>query len=101
MPTMYLVLLAVVVLGLALVIASYFYVEKREGPQPTSTVTEPRWVRWVLTTVALLFMLIFLILPLLSVFGEALPMAAVMATGAGFRCQFSASDRRKARTAWA
>lgn len=45
-------------------------------PQSTKlgkmTTTEPRWVRWVLTTVGLLFMLIFLILPLLSVFGEAL-----------------------------
>ena len=72
MPTMYLVLLAVVVLGLALVIASYFYVEKREGPQPTSTVTEPRWVRWSLIGIALVFMLLFLVLPLLAVFVEAL-----------------------------
>ena len=36
------------------------------------TTTEPRWVRWVLITTSLLFMLVFLILPLLSVFGEAL-----------------------------
>ncbi|MFG5775499.1 sulfate ABC transporter permease subunit CysW [Comamonas sp. J-3] len=72
MPTIYLVLLAVVVLGLALVIASYFYVEKREGPQRTSTVTEPRWVRWTLIGIALVFMLLFLVLPLLAVFVEAL-----------------------------
>jgi sulfate transport system permease protein len=36
------------------------------------TTTEPRWVRWVLTTIALVFMGLFLILPLASVFGEVL-----------------------------
>ncbi len=72
MPTMYLYLLAGVVAVLGAVIASYRYVSHREGPQPTSTVTEPRWVRWSLIGVALAFMLIFLVLPLLAVFVEAL-----------------------------
>ena len=62
-----------VVLALIVLVALY----KITAP-PKSTkleklsTTEPRWMRWVLTTVAVLFMLIFLILPLLSVFGEAL-----------------------------
>ena len=72
MQPMYLYLLAGVVAVLGAVIASYLYVSHREGPQPTSTVTEPRWVRWSLIGVALVFMLVFLVLPLLAVFVEAL-----------------------------
>ncbi|MGF6211115.1 sulfate ABC transporter permease subunit CysW [Comamonas sp. 4034] len=72
MQPMYLYLLAGVVAVLGAVIASYLYVSHREGPQPTSTVTEPRWVRWSLIGAALVFMLVFLVLPLLAVFVEAL-----------------------------
>jgi sulfate transport system permease protein len=36
------------------------------------TTTEPTWVRWTLITVALLFLLLFLVLPLAAVFTEAL-----------------------------
>ncbi|MGE8321428.1 MAG: sulfate ABC transporter permease subunit CysW, partial [Comamonas sp.] len=36
------------------------------------TTTEPRWVRWLLIAVALAFMGLFLVLPLLAVFVEAL-----------------------------
>ncbi len=40
----------------------------REGPRH---LTEPRWVRWALIAVALLFLALFLLLPLLTVFVEA------------------------------
>ena len=36
-----------------------------------STLSEPRWVRWTLTTVALIFLALFLALPLVTVFFEA------------------------------
>ena len=65
-------LLAAVVAVLALAIASYFYVSHRDGPEEKSTVTEPRGVRWLLTGVALVFMALFLVLPLVAVFVEAL-----------------------------
>ena len=60
---------------LALIVLVLLY--KITAPPKTTklgkmTTTEPRWVRWVLITTSLLFMLVFLILPLLSVFGEAL-----------------------------
>lgn len=71
MPTMYLVLIAIVVVVLGTVIARYQYVARHE-PEVQSTVTEPRWVRWTLTGIALTFMLLFLLLPLVAVFVEAL-----------------------------
>ena len=71
MESMYLILLAAVVVVLGTAVASYRYVAHTR-PEVTSSVTEPRWVRWVLIIIALLFMGLFLILPLLSVFGEAL-----------------------------
>lgn len=37
----------------------------------SSTLSEPRWVRWTLTTVALVFLGLFLALPLVTVFFEA------------------------------
>jgi sulfate transport system permease protein len=37
-----------------------------------AAITEPSWVRWTLTAVALLFLALFLLLPLVSVFVEAL-----------------------------
>ncbi|QMV73674.1 sulfate ABC transporter permease subunit CysW [Comamonas piscis] len=71
MPTMYLVLIAIVVVVLGTVITRYRYVARHE-PEEQSTVTESRWVRWTLTGIALTFMLLFLLLPLLAVFVEAL-----------------------------
>jgi len=68
---MYLVLIAIVVVVLGTVLARYQYVA-RHVPEVQSTVTEPRWVRWTLTGIALVFMLLFLLLPLLAVFFEAL-----------------------------
>jgi len=41
------------------------------GMAPPAT-QEPRWVRWTLTAVALVFLLFFLVLPLAAVFTEAL-----------------------------
>ncbi|MEG0922235.1 MAG: sulfate ABC transporter permease subunit CysW [Comamonas sp.] len=72
MPMIYWYLLAAVVAVVAIVVTSYVYVSRREGSQATSTVTEPRAVRWSLIAVALVFMLLFLVLPLLAVFYEAL-----------------------------
>ena len=72
MPSLYLYLIAGIVVVLGVTIASYFYVSAKEGPVRTSTVTEPRWVRWTLIGIALAFMLIFLVLPLIAVFYEAL-----------------------------
>ena len=37
-----------------------------------SSLTEPRLVRWLLTGIALAFLVLFILLPLLSVFTEAL-----------------------------
>ena len=43
------------------------------GPLPRNVATrEPRWVRWTLTAVALLFLAGFLFVPLLAVFTEAI-----------------------------
>lgn len=42
-----------------------------QTPQRVAT-TEPRWIRWSLVTLALLFLGFFLFIPLLSVFTEAL-----------------------------
>ncbi|MGE8493193.1 MULTISPECIES: sulfate ABC transporter permease subunit CysW [Comamonas] len=68
---MYLVLIAIVVVVLGTVLARYQYVA-RHAPEVQSTVTEPRWVRWTLTGIALTFMVLFLLLPLVAVFVEAL-----------------------------
>ena len=71
MPMIYWYLLAAVVAVLAVVLTSYRYVARNDHAAVTSTVTEPRWVRWVLIGIALTFMLLFLVLPLLAVFVEA------------------------------
>jgi sulfate transport system permease protein len=42
------------------------------GSAKLAATTEPRWVRWSLTTVVLAFLLLFLLLPLISVFAEGL-----------------------------
>ena len=62
-------------IAVAVVVLVVLY--KLTAPRKTTklekmSTTEPRWVRWVLIIIALLFMGLFLILPLLSVFGEAL-----------------------------
>ncbi len=72
MPMIYWYLLAAVVAVLAVVLTSYRYVARNDNAAVTSTVTEPRWVRWLLIGIALAFMLLFLVLPLLAVFFEAL-----------------------------
>jgi len=41
-------------------------------PHPLRPTTEPRWMRWLLTALALGFLGLFLVVPLLSVFTEAL-----------------------------
>ena len=71
MESMYLILLAAIVVVLGTAVASYRYVAHTR-PEVTSSVSEPRWVRWVLIGIALFFMLVFLLLPLLAVFVEAL-----------------------------
>ena len=45
---------------------------ERSRSHPASPTTEPRWVQWVLIAGALLFLLSFLLLPLVLVFAEAL-----------------------------
>src|SRR4051794_26719615 len=43
------------------------------APRPTTdTIAEARWVRWSLITIALAFLALFLFLPLVAVFTEAL-----------------------------
>jgi sulfate/thiosulfate transport system permease protein len=42
------------------------------APRPVRPITEPRWVRWTLIAVALGFLALFLLVPLASVFTEAL-----------------------------
>lgn len=66
-------LLVWIIAVLVLLVALYkITAPKKSSKLEKISTTEPRWVRWVLTTVALVFMGLFLILPLLSVFGEAL-----------------------------
>lgn len=42
------------------------------SPTPRSTITDPSWVRWLLISVALIFLGLFLVVPLATVFVEAL-----------------------------
>ena len=42
------------------------------SPSPSRSTTEPDWVRWTLITIALGFLALFLVLPLVAVFVEAL-----------------------------
>ena len=63
------VLLAMVVV----VVIAYRLTAPPKGSKPEKlSVTEPRWVRWVLTGIALTFIALFLVLPLAAVFTEAL-----------------------------
>ena len=63
------VLLAMVVVA----VIAYRLTAPPKGSKPEKlSVTEPRWVRWVLTGIALTFIALFLVLPLAAVFTEAL-----------------------------
>lgn len=62
-------LLAIVVL---VVIAYKLTAPKKSSKPEKLSTTEPRWVRWVLTSIALTFIGLFLVLPLAAVFTEAL-----------------------------
>ena len=58
---------------LALVFVAYrLTAPKKSGKPEKLTITEPRAVRWLLTGIALAFLVLFILLPLLSVFTEAL-----------------------------
>ena len=66
-------LLKVLLAILALVVIAYKLTAPKKGSKPEKlSVTEPRWVRWVLIGTALTFILLFLVLPLAAVFTEAL-----------------------------
>ncbi len=43
----------------------------RRSKRVNESITEPRWVRWTLTAVALIFLALFLVVPLVAVFKEA------------------------------
>ncbi|QXZ10872.1 sulfate ABC transporter permease subunit CysW [Comamonas sp. Y33R10-2] len=62
----------IVVVVVALLVLYQLTAPAKSTKLEKMSTTEPRWVRWVLITIAMLFMVLFLILPLLSVFGEAL-----------------------------
>ncbi|MDO4591791.1 MAG: sulfate ABC transporter permease subunit CysW, partial [Comamonadaceae bacterium] len=66
-------LLQVLLAVLVLVVAAYKLTAPKKGSKPENlSTTEPRWVRWLLTGIALSFILLFLVLPLAAVFTEAL-----------------------------
>lgn len=66
-------LLQVLLAVLVLVVAAYKLTAPKKGSKPEKLfTTEPRWVRWLLTGIALSFILLFLVLPLAAVFTEAL-----------------------------
>jgi sulfate/thiosulfate transport system permease protein len=48
----------------------------RRGAQLNDAITEPVWIRWTLTGVALMFLALFLVIPLVAVFKEALSRGA-------------------------
>lgn len=66
-------LLKLLLAVLVLAVVAYHLTAPRKGSKPEKlSTTEPRWVRWVLTGVALSFIALFLVLPLAAVFTEAL-----------------------------
>lgn len=66
-------LLKVLLAILVVAVLAYKITAPKKGSKPEKlSVTEPRWVRWVLTGIALTFILLFLVLPLAAVFTEAL-----------------------------
>ena len=66
-------LLQVLLVMVVVVVIAYRLTAPPKGCKPEKlSVTEPRWVRWVLTGIALTFIALFLVLPLAAVFTEAL-----------------------------
>ena len=66
-------LLKVLLALLVVIVIAYKVTAPKKGSKPEKlSVTEPRWVRWVLTSIALAFIALFLVLPLAAVFTEAL-----------------------------
>lgn len=66
-------LLKVLLAILVLVVIAYRLTAPAKGSKPEKlSITEPRWVRWVLIGTALTFITLFLVLPLAAVFTEAL-----------------------------
>ena len=66
-------LLKVLLAILVLVVLAYKLTAPPKGSKPEKlSVTEPRWVRWLLIGLALTFIVLFLVLPLAAVFTEAL-----------------------------
>ena len=66
-------LLQVLLAILVLAVIAYKVTAPKKGARPEKlSVTEPRWVRWVLIGIALTFIVLFLVLPLAAVFTEAL-----------------------------
>ncbi len=61
------------------------------SPSPSRSTTEPAWVRWTLITIALGFLALFLVLPLVAVFIEAL--------AKGFGAYFASFNNADARHA--
>jgi sulfate/thiosulfate transport system permease protein len=51
--------------------AGYVHARTRHTARQARHLTEPRLVRWLLTAIALVFLTLFLVLPLVTVFGEA------------------------------
>lgn len=66
-------LLKVLLAILVAIVLAYKLTAPKKGSKPEKlSVTEPRWVRWVLIGIALTFITLFLVLPLAAVFTEAL-----------------------------
>ena len=71
--TLWTCLLLIVALVIAAVLIAYKVTAPRQNQRRSPiTTTEPRAVRWLITGVALTFILLFLVLPLAAVFTEAL-----------------------------
>lgn len=57
---------------MAVVVTSALAKARPIAGSPLRATQDPRWVRWLLTGIALVFLAFFLLLPLAAVFGEAL-----------------------------
>ena len=57
---------------MAVVVTSALAKARPIAGAPLRATQDPRWVRWLLTGIALVFLAFFLLLPLAAVFGEAL-----------------------------
>ena len=64
LPEKHYLLLQVLIAIFGLVLVAYRLTAPKKGSRPEKlSITEPRWVRWVLIGVALTFLLLFLVLP--------------------------------------